>query len=249
MTRPRLLDLFCGAGGAAMGYARAGFEVVGVDIVDQPNYPFEFVQADALEYLGGFDHGTGWWHAIHASPPCQFATAYRRRRGVALDAVNLIPATRTLLQATGLPYIIENVEQARPHLINPVMCCGSAFGIDVQRHRLFESNVPLVGTPCEHSIWTPKYPPATNRTNLRKTMEIGVWRIPLADQQREMGIDWTTLTELSQAIPPAYTEHIGAQLLETTAGSRGFDPGETLRARGGEGTNSSPRPGQCRRVS
>jgi len=210
MTRPRLLDLFCCAGGASRGYHRAGWDVVGVDIEPQPNYPFEFIQADALEFLWWVD---GQFDAVHASPPCQFATAYRRRKGVAVDAVNLIPQTRELLEATSLPYVIENVEQAREHLIDPVMICGSAFRIDVQRHRLFESNIPLVGTPCDHSVWSPKYPPATNRTNRRRTMEIGVWRIPLADQQREMGIDWTTLKELSQAIPPAYTEHLGAQLL------------------------------------
>lgn len=217
MSRPFLLDLFCGAGGASAGYLRAGFEVVGVDIVPQPNYPFGFHQADALEFVERYGSE---FDVVHASPPCQFATAYRRRRGVAVDAVNLIPDTRAALEATGLPYVIENVEQAREHLIDPVMLCGSAFGIDVQRHRLFESNVPLVGTPCDHSTWTPKYPPATNRTNLRKTMEIGVWRIPLADQQREMGIGWMTLRELSQAIPPSYAEHVGGQLLAHLAQER-----------------------------
>jgi DNA (cytosine-5)-methyltransferase 1 len=213
MTRPRLLDLFCGAGGAAVGYHRAGFEVVGVDIVDQPNYPFAFVKANALEYLGGFDRGAGWWHAVHASPPCQFATAYKRRQGVAANAVNLIPDTRKLLRATGLPYIIENVEQAREHLIDPVRYCGSSFGLDVQRHRRFESSLPLVAPPCDHGWQTPRFPQATNRTNLRSTVEVGVYRIPLATQRAAMGIDWMTLPELSQAIPPAYTEHIGAQLL------------------------------------
>jgi DNA (cytosine-5)-methyltransferase 1 len=208
--RPRLLDLFCGAGGAAMGYHRAGFDVVGVDNAPQPHYPFEFHQGHAIDYLR--DHGHRF-DAIHASPPCQFATAYRRRRGVAVGAVNWIPATRTKLYTLGVPYVIENVEYAREHLIDPVMLCGSSFGLDVRRHRLFESDVTLTAPECDHSWQTPRFPQATNRTNLRSTVEIGVYRIPLPVQQRAMGIDWMTLTELSQAIPPAYTEHLGQQLL------------------------------------
>jgi len=204
---PRLLDLFCGAGGAAMGYHRAGFDVVGVDIELQPHYPFEFHQADALTFpLEGFD-------AIHASPPCQFATAYRRRPAHVKLARNLIPQTRELLRATGLPYVIENVPTARVHLVDPVELCGSSFNLNVRRHRLFESNVPLVAPPCDHGWQTPRFPPATNRTNLRSTVEIGVYRIPLALQRVAMGIDWMTLPELSQAIPPAYTRLLGHQLL------------------------------------
>lgn len=193
-----------------MGYHQAGFEVVGVDSEPQPNYPFKFVQDDAIAFLAR--HGREF-DVIHASPPCQFATAYRRRRGVAVDAVNLIPVTRALLKHVGRPYVIENVEQARPHLHDPVMLCGGAFGLDVQRHRLFESNLPLTSPGCDHSWWTPRFPPATNRTNLRKTVEVGVYRIPLPVQRAAMGIDWMRLPELSQAIPPAYTEHLGTQLL------------------------------------
>ena len=197
-----------------MGYRRAGFEVVGVDIVDQPNYPFEFLRRDALAWLAAPGYVERAFAAVHASPPCQFATAYKRRKGVAVGAVNLIPATRRLLRATGLPYVIENVEQAREHLIDPVRYCGSSFGLDVQRHRRFESSFGLVAPPCDHGWQTPRFPPATNRTNLRNTVEVGVYRIPLATQQAAMGIDWMTLPELSQAIPPAYTEHVGSQLLE-----------------------------------
>jgi DNA (cytosine-5)-methyltransferase 1 len=207
---PLLLDLFCGAGGAAMGYHRAGFEIVGVDINPQPNYPFEFHEKNALEFLP--IHGAEF-DAIHASPPCQAFTAYRRKgHGVGDNYPNLIPAIRELLTATELPYVIENVEQARPELLGPIKLCGSMFELDVQRHRLFESNLELDSIPCDHSIWTPRFPPATNRTNLRKTVEIGVWRIPVDVQQRAMGIDWMTREELSQAIPPAYTEYIGRQL-------------------------------------
>lgn len=210
--KPVLLDLFSGAGGAAMGYHRAGFDVVGVDIDSQPNYPFRFLRADVmtlgLEELVRFVGAV----AVHASPPCQFATAYRRRKGVAVDAKNLIPGTREQLIGTGLPYVIENVESAGAHLVSPVRLCGSSFGLDVRRHRLFESNVPLVAPDCDHSWQTPRFAPATNRTNLRCTVEVGVYRIPLAVQQQAMGIDWMRLAELSQAIPPGFTEHLGRQM-------------------------------------
>lgn len=203
---PRLLDLFCGAGGASMGYHRAGFEVVGVDQISQPNYPFTFHEADALTFdVDGFD-------AIHASPPCQSFSAYRRKgHGVGDGYLNLIPATRQKLQAAGVPYIIENVPKAP--LKDPIQLCGSSFGLDVRRHRLFESNVEMMPPKCDHAWQTPRFPPATNRINLRSTVEVGVWRIPLAVQQKAMGIDWMTVKELSQAIPPAYTEWVGKRLI------------------------------------
>lgn len=211
MTRPLLIDLFCGAGGAAAGYHRAGFDIIGIDSAPQPHYPFPFIQADALNPPLDLRRAA----AIHASPPCQFGTAYRRRRGVAEGAVNLIPATRALLEATGRPYVIENVDTApiHPHMHNPIRLCGSSFGLDVRRHRLFDSSVLLLAPECDHSWQTPRFPPATNRTNRRCTVEVGVYRIPLATQRQAMGIDWMPLGELSQAIPPAYTEHIGHQLI------------------------------------
>jgi len=212
--RPRLLDLCCGAGGAAMGYHRAGFDVIGVDIKPQPNYPFEFVVCDALAYLG-LPHITETFDAIHASPPCQTFTAYRRKgHGVGDGYADLIAETRQLLWSAGLPWVIENVEGAP--LRSPLMLCGSMFDLDVQRHRYFESDWPIDDPvwPCRHEIWAPRFPAATNRKpNSRRTVEVGVWRIPLDVQQRAMGIDWMTGEELSQAIPPAYTELIGAQLL------------------------------------
>ncbi|MGB5758308.1 MAG: hypothetical protein WBM50_15445 [Acidimicrobiales bacterium] len=194
-----------------MGYHRAGFDVVGVDNRPQPNYPFPFIQADALQppvQLERFD-------AIHASPPCQFATAYRRRHGVAVSARSFISEARDVLATTGLPYVIENVDQraARAELRNPVRLCGSSFGLDVRRHRLFELSVAAMSVPCDHSWQAARFLPATNRANLRCTVEVGVWRIPLQTQHRAMGIDWMTRPELSQAIPPAYTEHIGRQLI------------------------------------
>lgn len=221
MRSLRVLDLFCGAGGASRGYfdgfTAAGYdvEVVGVDHKPQPNYPFWFVQADVLEALrymvcGEYDMlgDNVPFDFIHASPPCQFATAYKRRPEHVAESPNLIPVTRRHLRLQDVPYVLENVVGARSQLVNPSMLCGSSFGLDVRRHRLFESNVPMLAPPCDHSWQTPRFPPATNRSNLRSTVEVGVWRIPLETQQEAMGIDWMERHELSQAIPPAYAEHI-----------------------------------------
>ncbi len=235
MSRPRLLDLFCGAGGCSVGYARAGFDVVGVDINPQPNYPYDFIQADAIEWLHGKRHVVRHlFDAIHASPPCQAFSAYQRTGNVG-EYPDLIQPVRELLKATGLPYVIENVEGAP--LEEPVTICGSMFDppLDVQRHRLFETNWPLEAPdwPCRHKIWPPDRFPGgsstrvaarvTERTGraianpsrhrVRRVVEVGTWDIPLAVQQEAMGIDWMTLEELSEAIPPAYTEFIGHQLL------------------------------------
>lgn len=211
----RLLDLFCGAGGAAKGYQEAGFDVVGVDIKPQPNYiGDEFWQRDALTLLPlemreHFD-------LIHASPPCQFATVYgNNSEHVRDDHENLIPATRELLQASGVPYVIENVYGARDELIDPIMLCGTSFPpLEVRRHRMFESSFPLMSVPCNHGRLTErKYPGSTNRPNGRTVCNIGEWRVPLEVQQEAIGIDWMTVPELSQAIPPAFTKFIGEQFL------------------------------------
>ncbi|HSX21340.1 MAG TPA: DNA cytosine methyltransferase [Gaiellaceae bacterium] len=216
MTRPRLLDLFCCAGGAATGYARAGFEVVGVDIKPQPRYPFEFHQADALTFsLDGFD-------AIHASPPCQpFSKSVKKiHRPRHLDA---IVATRELLVGSGLPYVIENVPGAP--LLNPFQICGSALALRVFRHRLFESNVPIMGLACVHG-WMPReFAPAWNRTTLLRVLSISggyqKGHATLDEHKAAMGVDWlVTSGELSEMVPPAYTEYIGAQLLAHLARDR-----------------------------
>jgi DNA (cytosine-5)-methyltransferase 1 len=215
-VKPRLLDLFCGAGVAAMGYHRAGFEVVGVDIVAQPNYPFRMSVRDALKVADAYTVD-----AIHASPPCQAFTAYRRTGNVG-EYPDLIVETRELLNEIGVPYVIENVAGAP--LENPLKLCGSMFELDVQRHRYFESNISLTppSWPCRHKIWAEnRYPGGRskerhgdNRVPVRRTVEIGSWDIPLDVQKRAMGVDWEmTLEELSEAIPPAYTEFVGQQLL------------------------------------
>jgi len=202
----KALDLFCCAGGASRGLTRAGFETQGVDCEDQPEYPYRFTRGDALAaplaYLRTFD-------LIWASPPCQGFTAYKRRPGHVAPKANLIPAVREMLRLAGVPYIIENVEGAP--LESPRRLCGSMFGLDVQRHRGFETSFPLPEMACDHSVWTPRFPPATNRTNKRKTVEVGVYRIPVATQRAAMGIDWMSLPKLSQAIPPAYAEWLGLQ--------------------------------------
>jgi DNA (cytosine-5)-methyltransferase 1 len=204
----RALDLFCSAGGAARGLADAGYEVHGVDIEPQPNYPYAFSQFDALdasaEWIASFD-------LVWASPPCQAFTAYKRRPGHVRPALNLIFETRDLLKRHARAWIIENVHGAP--LQRPTMLCGSMFGLDVRRHRYFETSFPVLAPTCRHHVWKPRFPPATNRTNLRRTVEVGVWRIPLATQQAAMGIDWMTLEELSQAIPPAYSRFLAEQAI------------------------------------
>jgi DNA (cytosine-5)-methyltransferase 1 len=209
----KALDLFCCAGGASAGLAQAGFEVTGIDIQPQPNYPFEFIQGDALctdiGWMREFDF-------IWASPPCQFATAYKRRKDHVKPCENLIPKARALLLATGRPFVIENVPGARSALRSPKQLCGSSFGLDVRRHRLFETSMfELPEPPCDHSWQTPRFPPATNRTNLRSTVEVGVWRIPMDVQYAAMGgCNWMERKELSQAIPPAYAKFIAEAFLQ-----------------------------------
>lgn len=210
--KPRLLDLYCCQGGGAQGYAQAGFEVVGVDKEPQPKYPYEFHRGDALSFLRKHGHE---FDAIHASPPCQKFSAYRRKdpKTIGAKAPDLIAPTRKLLNEIGVPWVMENVEGAP--MPDAVTYCGSMFGLDVRRHRLFESNISLVRLCCAHHLQQGSFPPAGNRTNMRKTCEIGVYRIPLKIQKDAMGgCDWMTLKGLSQAIPPAYTRYIGLQLIK-----------------------------------
>ncbi len=199
MSKPRLLDLFCGAGGAAMGYHRAGFEVVGVDIKPQPRFPFEFHQADALTFpLDGFD-------VIHASPPCQAFTNARVIHG--REHPDLLTPTRERLNASGKPWVIENVPGS-PMRADFILC-GTMFGLrspagQLIRHRWFEAHEPMLALtpPCMHSGATVSV--FGHGGHIYHGVED--WRIV-------MDIDWMARDELAQAIPPAYTEWIGRQLI------------------------------------
>lgn len=199
---PLLLDLFCKAGGAGMGYHRAGFTVVGVDIEPQPNYPFEFVQADAIDYL--IDEGNRF-DAIHASPPCQ---AYSNAAKIMKRKhPELIAATRAAMPSK--PWVIENAEGSP--LINPITLCGSMFNLGTYRHRLFESSLVLrVPQHKAHDKPTTKMgrPPKPG-----EMMHVVGNFSGVAAARIAMGIDWMTRDELREAIPPAYTEWIGRQLL------------------------------------
>lgn len=205
--RPLILDLFCGAGGASVGYKRAGFQVVGVDIAPQPNYPCFFIQMNALdcdyEFLSLFD-------VIHASPPCQaysVASAVARKQGKVYP--DLVHPTRRMLIASGKPYIMENVP---PAPMRPDICLdGSMFDLGVIRRRIFETNIPDIpiypkpssveGTVIEGDYVTVAGKGGGSGSRLK------------VDWEAAMGIDWMSKKELTEAIPPAYTKWIGKEAL------------------------------------
>jgi DNA (cytosine-5)-methyltransferase 1 len=217
MDRPRLLDLFCGAGGCTAGYQRAGFYVVGVDLKPQPNYcGDEFVQADALSFLRTvIEDGCLFGEpldAIHASPPCQ-ASSTLRHLWPDREHPELIPPTRELLIETGLPYVIENVVGAK--LIEPFVLCGSMFGNQangrqLRRHRLFETNFPVMVPQCQHR----GQPVGVYGHGGGGSMTRG-YKGSKAEYQEAMEMPWATKAEIAQAIPPSYTNFIGKQLLQT----------------------------------
>lgn len=210
---PRLLDLFCCQGGAAMGYHRAGFDVVGVDIVPQPRYPFEFHQADALEYVA--EHGQEF-DAIHASPPCQAHSTITPDRSKHVD---LIAPTRDLLERLSIPWVMENVEGARRVLHAPMRLCGSSFGLGVRRHRYFESNIWLTSLPCRHAEQAEVYGVYGDHgedSHLYRHSDgssRGMRARSTEHARALMGMPWADWHGCAQAIPPAYTEFIGAQLM------------------------------------
>ncbi len=224
MSRPLLLDLYCGAGGAAAGYYTAGFEVIGVDHRPQPRYPFEFVECDVFDFLKVTNISA--YAAIHASPPCQLFTNagnYKGREG----HVNLIPATRKAIQDLGIPYIIENVPGAP--LVRPVVLCGLSLGLNVKRHRLFEANVPLTAPPCPEGHpgdWYSVFGQSVRKRGAGITDSHQT--VPLEIGRHAMGISWMNRYELSQAIPPAYTELIGKQLLQMLNGTPSTEPDITI---------------------
>jgi DNA (cytosine-5)-methyltransferase 1 len=215
----RLLDLFCGAGGCSVGYHRAGFtEIVGVDLVPQSRYPFRFVQADALEYLSHVRLGA--FDAVVASPPCQAYSA-ARSLNPGRSYPGLLGPTRDALIRLGAPWVIENVEgspMGPPYGVHEaVMLCGTMFALKTLRHRLFEASFPLVPFPLH-----PKHPLV--RTHDRRKKHGGRKDIDFvavyggnvsgSEGAAAMGIDWMVgRGEVSQAIPPAYTEYVGRQLV------------------------------------
>ncbi len=233
MSRPRLLDLFSGAGGAAVGYHRAGFEVVGVDLVAQPHYPFEFIQDDALAFVqlpnmlwnDSFD-------AIHASPPCPRYSVLRHANVTKGSShPDLVGVTRELLEATGLPWVMENVPGAP--MAPSIVLCGSMFGLgsgerQLRRHRLFECSFAVLQPECRHQgeaigVYgggpTGRY---TFENGIRKGAKgrRGGYQGRMDERREAMGIDWMNSTELNNAVPPAYAEFIGAQLIDQLTNQR-----------------------------
>lgn len=219
----KILDLFCKAGGASMGLHKAfpNAKITGVDIEEQPHYPFEFIRGDALVFpLEGFDF-------IWASPPCQAHTVLKGaawdKKGYAKKHADLIPQTRARLIQSGIPYIIENVPGAP--LINPIVLCGSYFdlqtrcGAQLRRHRQFECSFPVgESVPCCHKLRTiglfgnkardtgmEKRHYSKPKASRGKPPKI---LFSLQDAREVMGIDWMNMAELSQAIPPAYSEYL-----------------------------------------
>jgi DNA (cytosine-5)-methyltransferase 1 len=219
-VKPRLLDLFCGAGGAARGYQDAGFYVVGVDLEPQPDYcGDEFHRADALSVLGAIVNDRRGpslknLNAIHASPPCQAYTTMSNRHG--RSDVRLIAEVRALLIQTGLPYVIENVAGARRELVDPVRLCGRSLGLPIHRHRLFETNFPVLVPPCVRGddafgiygkldgrrLWTRA---DGSEYHAAATLE---------EAQAAMEMPWADWHGVKEAIPPRYAEHIGHQLVQ-----------------------------------
>lgn len=230
MSAPILLDLFCCQGGASRGYADAGFEVFGVDKDPQPLYPYWFQQGDALAVLDRLRSGLGveFVHpdgrrrvlfiekiaAVHASPPCHFHSTITPDKSKHID---LIPDVRERLQRWRQPWVIENVEGAKRVLVDPMRLCGSSFGLKVRRHRYFESSIWLTSLPCRHAeqgtplgVYGDHADGFTGRPNGTSR---GVKARTVAEARNAMGMPWASWHGCTQAIPPAYTEHIGRQLI------------------------------------
>lgn len=221
----KLLDLYCKEGGASMGYYKAGFDIVGVDIEPQPNFPFEFHQADALTYpLEGFD-------AYHASPPCKAdnQAVLCRSNADELRAryPRLIAPTRDRLLVTRKPFVIENVPLARKQLINPIMLCGTMFGLKVKRHRYFELHgfdILFMPASCGckgKAGFTNASSGFSSFANGAKLISVAGHNFSVKDARQAMGIDWMGQDGLSQAIPYYYTWYIGDYLFEVARHSRG----------------------------
>lgn len=206
----KLLDLYCGVGGASAGYAAAGFDVTGIDLKHGKRYPYNYIRGDVLEYLQDYEFLRSF-DVIHASPPCQthsITQHLRNAQGKTTSKLDLIPQTRAALIASGKPYIIENVPGSP--LINPVQLCGSSFNLRVRRHRLFESNMPINGTTCNHKAQG--RPVGVYGSLNDQIPNGGRTATDIAEARQAMGIDWAIWTELVEAIPPVYTEYLGKQI-------------------------------------
>ncbi|MFJ9851830.1 SAM-dependent methyltransferase [Streptomyces sp. NPDC101150] len=215
IRRPRplkVLDLFCCQGGAGMGYFRAGMDVTGVDITAQTRYPLAFHQTDALAFLAEFGPGFDF---IHASPPCQHDSDCQRLQGNTHP--DLIAPTRDALQATGRPWVIENVRGALPKLRQPVMLCGAMFGLKTYRHRYFETGGGFTLTPPQHAAHTaPQAKMGRPVPDGHFGQYVGNFSgVPLA--RRVMDVPWMNRDGIRECIPPAYTEYIGRAFLAQTA--------------------------------
>jgi len=196
--RPKLLDLFCCQGGCGMGYHRAGFDVTGVDIEPQPRYPFAFHQADALEFLAEHGHE---YDAIHASPTCQRKARVTAWRGNREDHPNTLTPTLDALRGMGIPYVVENVTEAADELRPDFLLCGTQFGLNVRRHRIFER-----GNWDSYEL----LPPCNCYRNASLVPFEHKDERAFADA---MGCTWMSSMGGRQAIPPAYCEWIGSQLI------------------------------------
>lgn len=221
MSRPLLIDLYCGLGGAGMGYFLAGFDVLGVDSMPQPDYPFEFIQADIRKMRIVWKRAS----AIHASPPCKRFTRMSAWAGgtqLQQSHPNLIPGTRRLLERSGLPYVIENVPDARDHLINPVELCGSMFNLhtanfELIRHRLFELGrwgMPMVPKhKCRRKLAVSVVGDHARITGIKPNGKRGTIDVGAKVGRQLMGITWSRNAKgISQAIPPPYTQFLGYHL-------------------------------------
>ena len=202
----KLLDTYCCQGGASAGYIAAGFDVVGVDFEPQPRYPYPFEQADAVQYIR--DHGHEF-DAIHASPPCQRYSKAQRIQN--REHPDLISATREACLEVGVPFVIENVEDARGELINPAMLCGEFFGLRTYRHRLFETSFHVeIPLHFEHVERTVKMGRTVNPGDFYHA----VGNFSGVDYIRgDMGVPWMNRDGIRECIPPVYSEFIGRQMM------------------------------------
>jgi DNA (cytosine-5)-methyltransferase 1 len=212
--KPKLLDLFCCAGGASMGYHLAGFEVIGVDIEPQFKYPFELIVGDALEVVARIGRG---FDAIHASPPCQaYSMSSKQFRLSGTQYPDLVAPTREALKKVGKPWVIENVPGSP--LVDPVVLCGAMFGLKTYRHRLFESSFTLVAP--EHPAHVQPSAKMGRAPKDGEFIQVAGHFSGVPFAQEAMGIPWMGQKELAQAIPPAYTRFVGQQLMRAIRESR-----------------------------